>query len=170
MRTSRAVTTRYARALLESEDEGCLKAIGTLAKMRDEKVKNFLNDPTISPVLKAKTIAEVLDTGKRCERMFEIIFQHKRFGIFEELYEIAMRMWMRRTGKERVVVRSAQELEEDEKKEIARIVKEVRKTEPILEIVKDENLLAGVVIDFEDAVVDMSALGALEKAATLMGG
>ncbi len=170
MKTSRAVTSRYARALLEMEDEKCLKVIEFLAKIKDEKVKSFLNDPTISPSTKAGFLAEALEVSEKCLRMLEIIFNHKRFEIFNDLYEMTLRNWMRKNGKERVVVKSAQELEEMEKKEIVRIVKEVRKTEPIVELVRDEKLLAGVVIDFEDAVVDMSAVGALKRAAALMGG
>ncbi|WP_036221459.1 ATP synthase F1 subunit delta [Mesoaciditoga lauensis] len=170
MKTSHAVVLRYARALLELNSTQCLETMKTLANLKDEKVIRFLNDPTVLPSFKAELISASFKTDERCKRILEIIFEHKRFKMFKDLYEVSWKLWLRKTNKEEVKIRTAQELDKKEIEEIEKLVKKIRKTEPVIDVSKEEELLAGIVIDFEDSVVDMSAAGALKKAASLMYG
>jgi len=170
VKTSRAIAFRYAKALFELKDEKCLAFIGTLASIKDDEVRLFIGDPTISPKVKAEIIARSFGMNKSCENLLKVIFEHKRFQMFHDLYQIAQAMWLRASGKERVIVKSAQILNEDELNAIAKVVKQVRRSEPVFEVVYDPELLAGITMDFEDSVVDLSAAGALKKVASLMHG
>ena len=170
MRATRAVTLRYARVLFELKDGKCLEVISALSSIKDEKVKQFVGDPTILAKEKAELIAHAFNTNKKCENLLRVIFEHKRFRIFPDLYQTAWAMRLRDSGKEQVVVRSAQVLNKDETDMIVKIVREIRKSEPILKVVHDPKLLAGITIDFEDSVVDLSVSGALEKVASFMYG
>lgn len=170
MKSRRAVVVRYARALFGMNDLKCLEMIKALAAIDDEKIRTFVSDPTVSPELKANVVASSFDMEEKCKKLLKVIFEHKRFQIFQDLYDISWKLWLRSNKKEHVILRSAQQLDEKEKDEIIKVIKEIRKLDPIIEFVNDENLLAGVVIDFEDSVVDLSAAGALKKAASLMYG
>lgn len=170
MRTNRAIAFRYAKALFELKDEKCLMLVGALASIKDDKVRLFIGDPTISAKVKAEVIARSFNMNKSCENLLRIIFEHKRFQIFHDLYQIAQAMWLRASGKERVIVRSAQILDEDDLNAITKVVKQVRRADPVFKVIYDPELLAGITIDFEDSVVDLSAAGALKKAASLMHG
>ncbi len=170
MKSRRAVVVRYARALFGLKDSKCLEMIKAMAAIDDERIKTFINDPTVFPESKANIVANSFGTGKECKKLLKVIFEHKRFQIFGDLYDISWKLWLRSSGKEHVILRVAQQLDENEKNEIIKVIKEIRKLDPIVEIVHDEELLAGVVIDFEDSVVDLSAAGALKKAASLMYG
>ncbi len=170
MKTSRAVVLRYARALLELGDERCIEMLRILANLKDERIKSFINDPTVLPTFKARMVARAFGVDERCQKMLQVIFEHKRFKMFDDLYKTSWKLWLRKSNKEEVKIKSAQELDEDELKEITKIIKRVRKSEPVLNVLKDEELLAGIIIDFEDSVIDMSAAGALRKAASLMYG
>ncbi len=170
VKSRRAVVLRYARVLLELKDSRCFEMIKALATIDDDTIRMFINDPTISPESKAKIVANSFGAGEKSERLLKVIFEHKRFQIFRDLYDISWKLWLRSNEKEHVILRSAQQLEKREKDEIIKVIKEIRKLDPIVEVVLDEKLLAGVVIDFEDSVADLSAAGALKKAATLMYG
>ncbi len=170
MKSSRAVVLRYARALLDLGNAQCIDTIKILANMKDEKIVDFLRDPTIPPSLKSEVVGEVFEIKEKCQKFLEVIFEHKRFNIFKDLYEVSWKLWLRKNNKEEVKVESAQQLSEKEIQKIEEVIKKVRRTEPVIEFLKNEKLLAGIVIDFEDSVVDMSAAGALKKAASLMYG
>ncbi len=170
MKSSRAVVLRYARALLDLNNARCINAIKVLANMEDEKIVDFLRDPTIPPSLKSKVVGEVFGIEEKCQKFLEVIFEHKRFKIFKDLYQLSWKLWLRKNNKEEVRVESAQQLNEEEVQKIEEVIRKVRRTEPVIELSKNEELLAGIVIDFEDSVVDMSAAGALKKAASLMYG
>jgi len=170
VKTNRAIAFRYARALFELKDEKCLEFVGALSSIEDDELRLFIGDPTISPKIKAKFIAGAFDMSKSCENLLKVIFEHKRFRIFHALHQIAQAMWLRANGKERVIVKSAQKLGEDEMNEIKKVVKQLRKSDPVFEVMYDPELLAGITIDFEDSVVDLSAAGALKKAVTFMHG
>jgi F-type H+-transporting ATPase subunit delta len=170
MKTSRAVVLRYARALLDLNNMQCIDVMKTLANLKEERVMSFLNDPTILPSTKADIISASFEIDSRCKKLLEVIFEHKRFKMFKDLYEISWKLWLRKSNKEEVKVESAQELSKEEIEKIKEVVKEIRKTEPVIDVLKNEELLAGIVVNFEDSVVDMSAAGALKKAASLMYG
>ncbi len=170
MKGKQALALRYAKVLFEIDDEkfiGILKSLGT---EKDDGIRLFIHNPTFSSSRKARIISETFGLDERCERFLEVLFSHKRFDILEEISKIAETLSMRAKGKERVVVESADTLTDDEKKVIFETVKKIRKTEPVIELKKNPELLAGITMDFEDSVVDLSAAGALKRAATFMHG
>ncbi len=71
---------------------------------------------------------------------------------------------------EKVFVKSAIPLNESDKKIIMDIIKSIRKIEPVLIIKVDPTLLAGIVIDFEDSIIDLSASGMLKNAVSFISG
>lgn len=170
MKGKRALALRYAKVLFEIGDERFLEVLRVLGTEREDNVRLFVHDPTLSPSKKAEIISETFGFDGKCGRFLEVLFSHKRFDILEEVAKIAEVLSMRADGKEKVVVESADDLTDDEKKIIFDTIKKVRKTEPVIELKTNSELLAGITMDFEDSVVDLSAAGALKRAATFMHG
>uniref|UniRef100_A0A7V3RDL0 ATP synthase subunit delta n=1 Tax=Mesoaciditoga lauensis TaxID=1495039 RepID=A0A7V3RDL0_9BACT len=170
MRIRRALAYKYAMILEEISDQKLFTAIETLSTLDDDRIRSFIFDPTVSPESKSKIISEVFGLDEKSKKFFEILFHHKRFSLIVDIKEIAKKIWMRKNGFEDVKIRNAMLLTDEEKDRIAKTIKQIRKTEPILHFHEEPELLAGVIIDFEDSMIDLSAYGALKEASLFISG
>ncbi len=170
MKSNGSVIYKYAIVLNKIQNSKLITAIDFLVNLKDEKITNFFSDPTISPREKSDVISDVFKLDARSKNFIEIVFRHKRFKILRNIKEMAEKISMREKGLERVLVRSAIPLNESDEKIIKDAIKSVRKIEPLLIVKVDPTLLAGIVIDFEDSIIDLSASGMLKKAVSFISG
>ncbi len=170
MRILKTLSYKYAIILNELSDQKLIEVLKSLSHLKDEKIRSFIVDPTVSAEKKAKMIAEAFMLNEKAGKFIELIFEHKRFNLIGEIADMSEKMSMRSNGMEKVKVRSAISLTKDEVSAIIDVIKKVRKTEPVIELEKDETLLAGVIIDFEDSMFDLSAAGTLKEAAAFIIG
>lgn len=162
MRTNRSLIYKYAFVLSTIKDRNLYMAIDSLLSLKSGDVKAFFLDPTISYQNKSKVLSEVFSLKEKSKRFFDLLFIHKRFDILNEIKDAAEKISMRQHGLEKVYVRSAITLNEKDKQAIIDVIRKVRKTEPVLIVKEDPTLIAGVIIDFEDSIVDLSVVGALK--------
>ncbi|MCL4407363.1 MAG: ATP synthase F1 subunit delta [Thermotogae bacterium] len=162
MKINRSLTYKYAIVLNTIKDRKLYMAIDSLLSLKDGDVKTFFLDPTISYQNKSKVLSEIFSLDERSIRFFDLLFTHKRFNLLNEIKDVAERISMRQHGLEKVYVRSAITLNEKDRQALIDAIKRVRKTEPILIVKEDPSLIAGVIMDFEDSIVDLSVSGALK--------
>ena len=108
-------------------------------------------------------MSEVFSLDEKSERFFDLLFVHKRFKLLSEIKDLSEKMTMRQHGLEKVYVRSAIPLNEEDKQAIIDAIGKVRKTKSILIVKEDPSLIAGIIIDFEDSIVDLSISGAFKN-------
>lgn len=155
------VSYKYAVVLRKVENKKLLMAIDSLLNVNDEKLRSFFYNPTISPQKKAEILSSVFSLDERSKMFFELLFVHKRFNLLREIKEIAQDISLHDKGMKKVYVRSALKLDEKDKVAIIEAIKKIRDINPILIVREDPNLIAGIVINFDDLMIDLSARGAL---------
>jgi len=163
MRSSRSLAYKYAIVLNDIKDRKLYMAIDLLLDLKDDDVKTFFLDPTIPYHNKSKVLSEVFSLDEKSERFFDLLFVHKRFKLLSEIKDLSEKMTMRQHGLEKVYVRSAIPLNEEDKQAIIDAIGKVRKTKSILIVKADPSLIAGIIIDFEDSIVDLSISGAFKN-------
>lgn len=162
MRVNRSLIYKYANVLNTIKDRKLYMAINLLLDLKDEDVRKFFLDPTISYQNKTKILSEIFSLDEKSERFFDLLFIHKRFNLLNEIKALSEKMTMRQNGMEKVYVRSAISLNEEDKQAIVNVVEKVRKTKPVLITKVDPLLIGGIILDFEDSVIDLSISGALK--------
>ena len=161
---------KYAVALRKIENRKLMMAIDALVNVKDESLRSFFYNPTISPKKKSDILAGVFGLDERSKRFFELLFLHKRIHLLKEIKEIVQDISLRENGMERVYVKSATKLDENDKEAIIEAIKKIKDIKPVLVIREDPSLIAGIVINFEDLMIDLSALGALRDLESFISG
>ncbi len=161
---------KYAVVLRKIENKKLLMAIDALVNARDESLRSFFYNPTISPQRKSETLAGVFGLDERSKKFFELLFVHKRFHLLKEIREIFQDISLRENGMERVYVKSATKLDENDKAAIIEAIRRIKDVKPVLVVREDPSIIAGIVINFEDLMVDLSVLGALKDLESFISG
>ncbi|MBR5305027.1 MAG: ATP synthase F1 subunit delta [Candidatus Gastranaerophilales bacterium] len=119
---------------------------------------NFFSHPIVSLKDKKDAINDVLN-GKINEKtlsFLNILLDENRFNIFETIYEAFKQEVDVVKNRQRVYVTSAIVLDGSEKERLQKKLNEKLQKEVIINYEEDKDILGGLLIKFEDKVIDLS--------------
>jgi len=164
-----SLSHRYAKALFlgieENELEKTCECLSKSSRMiNNREIREILIDPTLSKRKVLQMFLKVFDDVPEVFASFlKLIVDRRRLDYLPEI-EMAFKQIMHESiSKIEVKVRTALELTESEKKEIEKLVKSETGRESILSISIDRELVAGMIIEFSDRVIDMTIRGRLAR-------
>jgi F-type H+-transporting ATPase subunit delta len=149
----------------EDELEKTCKCLGRASGMiNNGEIREILIDPTLTKGKVLQMFLKVFDDVPEVFANFlELVVDRRRLDYLPEI-EMAFRQIMNESiSKIEVKVRTALELTDSEKKEIEKLVKLETGRESILSISIDRELVAGMIIEFSDRVIDMTIRGRLAR-------
>jgi F-type H+-transporting ATPase subunit delta len=164
----------YANALVEvAQQKNALEAvhadIDALASvMKDSKdIKSILSDPTTSEDLKKGLIKRVAAESGFSEytvNFLSLLVDANRMDAIEEICEAFETRYCSLTDTQVAVLRSAVKLEQEQQFLIAKKLQELTGSKNIkLKPVVDDSLIAGFVVEWGSAQLDLSISGSLQK-------
>lgn len=154
---------RYALALSQSAMNNIDEISENLALI-DEVIFNnddfmtFFSHPIVSLKDKKDTLEETLK-GKIHQitlNFLETLLDESRFNIFKTIYELFKKEVDIIKNKQRVVVTSVISLDDKEKEKLTKKLSEKLQKEVILNYDESDEILGGLVIRYEDNVIDLS--------------
>lgn len=154
---------RYALALSQSAIENIDEINENLALVNEvifdnPDFVNFFSHPIVSLKDKKDTINETLN-GKINEKTLNFLntlLDENRFNIFKTIYELFKTEVDLIKNKQRVYVTSAIELDNKEKEKLQNKLNEKLQKEVIINYEENQDILGGLLIKFEDKVIDLS--------------
>ncbi len=163
------ISYRYAKALYDvSVDKNRKKISGTLKSVLDlfnnKELKQYILDPTLSLEETLNIIKYfVSDLKGLSERFITLLIEKRRLNILKDVlfqFEDIVLLNDRRVF---VKVETAEKIEDEELKFIENIVREDTGLEPNLDIVINDELIAGAIVKYEDKIIDMSIVGRINR-------
>ena len=170
---SQRVARVYAEALLRSAEKrqldeevlGELQGLVTEVYSREPGFSAFLASPAIARDRKSGLL-EATFRGRVSEPFFnflQVLNQHDRLGLLQEIALEFTRLYNERRHRVQVEVRTTQPLADEQRGQIAAMVRERLKLEPILEERIDPSLIGGLVVRVGNWVYDASVRNKLEQ-------
>lgn len=161
---------RYAIALSQSANENIDEIADNLALVdevifKNNEFKSFFSHPAISCFDKKETIRQTFE-NKINEKSLNFIYtllDEGRFSIFETIFDLFQKQKDIIKNTQRVDVISAIELDDNQKERLKEKLSSKLQKQVILNFESDKNILGGLVIKFEDKVVDLSLKTKFEK-------
>lgn len=157
------VAKRYAHALVESANSEIQNVNRELALVSEaifdnEDLKLFFSHPIVSLKDKKDTIKDTLEDkiGQTTYNFLNTLLDENRIEIFKTIYELFKKELDEINNKQQVEVISAVELDEEEKNKLIEKLSQKLNKEVNLTLVNDDNILGGLVVKFEDKVIDLS--------------
>lgn len=176
-----AVGGAYANALVEiakenksldkvHEDCDALQALFT----ENEQIKTFLFNPVMTPEKKrdvVKNISKEANLSKYTTNFLNLLIDKDRIEAIEEILDAFEKTYCKMTDTQVAVVKSAVKLEQEQQFLIAKKLQELTDSKNIkLKPVIDESLIAGFIVEYGSAQIDMSVRGQLEMIANELEG
>ncbi|MBQ8636179.1 ATP synthase F1 subunit delta [bacterium] len=154
---------RYAQALSQSSIE-IIDEINRDLALIDEVIfsnsdfMNFFSHPIVSLKDKKDTLKETLHDkiNEKTLNFLEILLDESRFNIFKTIHEVFKEEVDILKNKQRVHVTSAINLDENEKEKLKNKLIEKLQKDVILNYEENKDILGGLVIKYEDKVIDLS--------------
>ena len=166
-KTSELVAKRWAHALVELtlEDEGISKE-EVLSELRDisktinasEELKTVLSNPSVSTEEKQIVICKLFE-GNVMPIVYNFLFVlnlRKRLSIIDEIADEFQRELENIKNIVRVDVTSAIDVNDDKKEEIKSKISEKLNKNVIVDWTVDSDIIAGLVFNINDTVIDNS--------------
>ena len=166
-KTSELVAKRWAKALVELtlEDEGISKE-EVLSELRDisktinasEELKTVLSNPSVSTEEKQIVICKIFE-GNVMPIVYNFLFVlnlRKRLSIIDEIADEFQRELEYIKNIVRVDVTSAIDVNDDKKNEIKSKISEKLDKNVIVDWTVDSDIIAGLVFNINDTVIDNS--------------
>ena len=154
---------RYAQALCESSID-ILDEISENLALIDEVIFsntdfiNFFSHPIVSLKDKKDTLKETLE-GKINEKtinFLEVLLDENRFNIYKTIHEQFKQEVDVAKNKQRINITSAIALDDNEKEKLKNKLIEKLQKDVILNYEENDEILGGLVIKYEDKVIDLS--------------
>ena len=101
--------------------------------------------------------------SERTEALLDVLSRNGRLGLLRGIAGAYRDLLHRREGKVEVSVRTAQPLDDAERKELAGRLREAFGAEPLLRLTVDESVLGGCVVQVGDERFDASVAGELQR-------
>lgn len=161
----------YAKAFLkaaETDSDGQLEEFRSFQAdvlNRNPEYRNLLLGGSLGRDDKLALIDRTL-TGRGSElfvNFLRVVAKHDRLDILPQILAETEVLWEKQSGKRRVQVKSAVELNESARQQIAGRLQETMGFTPILETSVDPGLLGGLVIRVGDTVYDSSLRSRLKQ-------
>lgn len=154
---------RYALALKEAAKDNINLILDDLNSIdeiifNNPSFKAFFLHPSVSLKDKKEVLSESLE-GKINPITFnflQTLMDENRLSIFETILELFKSQVDLIQNKQRIEVISAVELQDYQKENLALKLSQKLNKEAIISYFKDENILGGLVIKFEDNIIDLS--------------
>ena len=155
-----AVAKKYAKALIGSE----LSSIAAIFAANPE-LKRFLLNPMYKLEDRQGLIEKVtasLEVSPFVKKFLTLLVETKDIGIIEDISSAYSKMEDELSGRIRVGVESAIELDEGRQKEIQKRLQEITKKEVILSIEKNPALIGGLIFKIGNTILDGSIKNQLQ--------
>jgi F-type H+-transporting ATPase subunit delta len=177
MRT-RAVATRYARALLglaraQGDPAPIGEALGqATTALEAPSVAVIVRNPAIGPAGReavVRSLVQSLGLPPLVANCLYLLAERQRLGLVEAVWRAYGALLDRELGRSRAVLRSAVPLTETQVQELLDLLRRLtgkKEIVPILDV--DPDLLGGVVAEAEGVVYDGSVRSQLERLARVM--
>ena len=157
------VAKRYAKALLESSINNIDEISDDLELIdnsifKDESFKMFFSHPVVSLKDKKETIKETFQNkiNSITLNFLETLLDEGRFNIFSTIFDVFQKEKNNIKNIKILDVFYAYEIDEEQKTRLKDKLSNKFNKEVILNYQKDETILGGLVIKFEDKIIDLS--------------
>jgi len=167
------LTNTYAQVLFDlADEEGRLDAVRddlilmSILLERDPDFGRVLVSPYFSPDYKRQLLHQVL-SGRIAALTLQfllILARHRRTALLRPILDLYSRLWDRRNGLSNVTVTLTRPLGEEAVLQLSRDVESALGRLIRLKVVLDPKILGGIVIRYDDRVVDNSLRGRLNRA------
>jgi F-type H+-transporting ATPase subunit delta len=129
-----------------------------------EDVRQYLLSPVISREVKEDILKKILKDGK-ASAFIKILVSAKRFDLAGEVLKQLHALLDKRDGITRIKIRSFKPLSSVEEAAVQKALSSYFNAKAVLDIEKDDTLLAGMVIKQGDVLIDSSAKGRIKQLA-----
>ena len=157
------VAKRYAKALLESSINNIDEISDDLELIdnsifKDESFKMFFSHPVVSLKDKKETIKETFQNkiNSITLNFLETLLDEGRFNIFSTIFDVFQKEKNNIKNIKILDVFYAYEIDEEQKTRLKDKLSNKFNKEVILNYQKDETILGGLVIKFDDKIIDLS--------------
>ncbi len=157
------VAKRYARALIETSIDSVDEISNDLELINNSIFKNdsfrmFFSHPVVSLKDKKETIKETFENkvNKITLNFMETLLDEGRFNIFSTIFDVFQKEKNNLKNIKILDVFYAYDLDDEQKTKLKDKLSSKFNKEVILNYQKDEDILGGLVIKFEDKVIDLS--------------
>ncbi len=157
------VAKRYAKALLESSINNIDEISDDLELIdnsifKDESFKMFFSHPVVSLKDKKETIKETFQNkiNSITLNFLETLLDEGRFNIFSTIFDVFQKEKNNLKNIKILDVFYVYEIDEEQKTRLKDKLSNKFNKEVILNYQKDETILGGLVIKFEDKIIDLS--------------
>ncbi len=167
------VALKYARGLFAAaKDEGKTKEYGEeLNRVSDflgsqPEILEVLESPIYPPDLKMEIIEDIikaLAVEEAVAKFLRLLVEKRRIHFIRDIAQMYQHLLDEELGIARAEVRVATELDEETQKALAEALSKKIGREVVLQIVKDPEVLGGVMVRVGDLVLDGTIRAQLEK-------
>jgi len=163
------VAGRYAQGLYElaeskKEVDSVMQGVTSLQLTLSEvpELNRVLADPVVDVGQKRKLIDSILDKGT-VNTMCNLLVDKQRIDVLPEIAGNFETLYNEKNGIEKVEVKSACQLEEDQMKQIATSVQERTGAKQVhIKPIIDEKLIGGFIVSYGGQQIDLSIRSSLE--------
>lgn len=161
----KAIARVYADALLDAQGDAT-------GEDRVAEFQSFIEDvldanPEFEAILfsliisnekKSASIDRIVSSqaSENFGRFLKVVASHGRLDLLRVIYDVAADEQEKRSGKVRVIVRTASEITDEKRAEICLKLKNILSADPVLQVETDPSLIGGLVIQVGDTVYDNS--------------
>ncbi len=161
----KAIARVYASALLDAQGDSS-------GEQRIAEYQSFIEDvlnanPQFEAILFSRTVSVEEKTGiidrvvsSQASEIFnhflKVVASHDRLDLLRVIYDVAVDLEEKKSGKVRVIVRAAAPISEEKLAHIRQQLKDILSADPVLQVETDTSLIGGIVIQVGDTVYDSS--------------
>jgi len=164
------IAKRYALALIEATKDKVDLVCNNLATIENaisenEDFKNFLLHPIISLKDKKDVVEEIFNSkvDKEVLNFLLILLEENRFNIFQTIFEVYKKEADVIKNIQRIEIVSAVEIEEKLKNKLEETINKKLNKKVILNYEEQKEIIGGLIVKFEDTVVDLSLKTKFDK-------
>jgi F-type H+-transporting ATPase subunit delta len=163
------ISYRYAKALYDvSVDKNRKKMSDTLKLVLDlfdnKELKQYILDPTLSLEETLNIIKYfVPDLKGLSERFITLLIEKRRLNILKDVLFQFEDIVLLNDRKVFVKIETAEKIKDEELKFIENMVREDTGLEPNLDVVVNDELIAGAIVKYEGKIIDMSLAGRINR-------
>lgn len=166
------VASRYAKSLLElardkSQDDRVyqdMAAFGQLAS-KSAELRDLLNNPIVSGADKLKVLNQIFkDSSDLTKSFVELVISRKRESELANIAKDYVQKYDDKKGVTKVTVKSAMEMDEAAMENVKRYLRGIVSKDDIhIENIIDASVIGGMIIQFEDKLLDLSVAKELKE-------
>ena len=162
------VAARYAKVIADAKDVDKVKEdFEAIVKfMQDEKVKRFFRNPAIAWWVKIAVWEKVAEKNKidpLLMRVISMMIKKQRLNLLEKVFELYEKFVNIKRGVVEAEVEVGYETSEELIEQLKNVLEKLLGKRVVLQVKKNDKLIAGIKVKVEDQVWEMSFNSALRK-------